>query len=563
MAAVTIYINGQEIQAEDGQTVLQAAQAAGVHIPTLCHHAAVANWGGCRMCLIEVEPRGQLQPSCTFPVSQGLRVQTDSEKVVRSRKFVLNLLFSERGHYCMYCAASGSCELQNLAYEYGLDHWLYGRPNEAREVDASRPYFTMDHNRCILCRRCIRGCDEISAVHVLGIGQRGAKSIVVADLDAPFGQSSCISCGTCLQLCPVGALVDRKSAYMGRDEELASVKTACFECGVGCGPVARVRSDRLVRIEGDWDAEPNHGLLCKMGRFEPLRVTARRVHSPMRRVGGRLLPCSWEEAFAAIAPRLAGNTVALVSSRATDEEIAAFLETFAFGRVALYGGAAAPAIPGRSCGLGDVERASAIVALGVELDDEHEVVASFVRRALDRGANLFLLGSHAAKLSGLATQEGDLSAASGLTEALTGESSVVVLFGPAATAASLETLAGLSNARFLPLHSGTNTAAALARGVPCQAPSEADTLYVYAADDPAASVPAIKAGFVVAHATYHSALTESADLVLPALHWTEKLGHLTNIEGRTVEARRAVAIPAALREDRDVFASLRSVRVQA
>jgi len=185
MATVNITINGQKITARAGSTVLEAAQDAGVDIPTLCHHPALTNWGACRMCLVEIEKQRTLQPACTFPVTEGMVVHTESEKVVNARKFVLELLFSERNHYCMYCQMSGDCELQNLAYRYGLDSWLYPRPYTPMPVDATRQYFVMDHNRCILCRRCVRACGELVGNHTLGVRERGANSMICADMNVP------------------------------------------------------------------------------------------------------------------------------------------------------------------------------------------------------------------------------------------------------------------------------------------------------------------------------------------------------------------------------------------
>jgi len=169
MAIVNLTVNGQKIQAQPGQTVLQAAREAGIFIPTLCDHPELTPFGGCRMCLVEIEKQRNLQPACTYPVTEGMVVATATPRVTEARKFVLELLFSERVHYCMYCAMSGSeestqCELQRLAYQHGLTHWEFA-PSTAKKwpMDASRKYFFMDHSRCILCRRCIRACDEIVA----------------------------------------------------------------------------------------------------------------------------------------------------------------------------------------------------------------------------------------------------------------------------------------------------------------------------------------------------------------------------------------------------------------
>ena len=240
MAIVNITINGQKLQARpDRRCCRRPEPPASTSRP--CAITRRSPRGGCRMCLVEIEKQRGLQPACTFPVSEGMVVNTATPRVTAARKFVLELLFSERVHYCMYCAMSGNdestqCELQRLAYQHGLTHWHY-EPNTAKTwpVDASRKYFFMDHSRCILCRRCIRACDEVAANHTLGVRERGAQTMVIADVDVPLGESSCVSCGTCLQVCPTGALIDRRSAYMGGQGDYTHTQTTCMACSVGCG----------------------------------------------------------------------------------------------------------------------------------------------------------------------------------------------------------------------------------------------------------------------------------------------------------------------------------------
>ncbi len=559
MAALTMFINGQEIETEEGRTVLEAATSAGIVIPTLCYHPSVAASGGCRMCLVEVEPRGQLHPACTYPVSPGLRVQTHSEKVVKARRFVLEMLFSERSHYCMYCAADGDCELQTLAYQHGMDHWLYPRSDVRQMVDASRQYFIMDHNRCILCRRCIRACSDVAAVHTLGMGQRGSESLIVADLDVPFGESTCISCGTCLDVCPVGALVDRRSAYMGGDADLERHTTVCAQCSLGCSIVARTRSDRLVRIESDWDGGPSSGLLCRLGRFAPLHVTAQRVRSPLVRQGGELVPCSWDEALTLVARRLvgAGSVAAVVSARATNEELAAFQTVFSHlqADTGLFDGAPAPAAPGRQAVESDFEAASIVVAMAADLDDEHEVVACWMRRARDRGARLILADCRAERLSGTVERvsASDLEAAVGRLDA---GDHLVVVYGPQANPARLARLAQKPGTTFLTLPDGVNALGAAALGLGDLAGGiEPDVAYVYAADSLAAEPP-VGGAFLVVQSCYRTDATNAADVVLPALHWAEKAGHFTGPSGELREVKPVVAHPQWARDDRDVLSAL-------
>ena len=242
-----------------------------------------------------------MQASCTSPVAVGMEIETEAEDAVAVRKFVLELLFSERNHYCMYCQMSGECELQDAAYRYGLDHFTYPRPYEKYEVDATRKYFIMDHNRCILCTRCVRACSEIAANHTLNLRERGSDSMIMADLDVPFGDSTCVECGSCLQVCPTGALIDARSAYGGREKDVTHTQTSCMQCSVGCTLDVITRYNRLLRVDGVSGSDINGGLLCVDGRFAPLYDERTRVEQPLVRQDGKLLPAGWEEALGLVA----------------------------------------------------------------------------------------------------------------------------------------------------------------------------------------------------------------------------------------------------------------------
>ncbi len=334
---VNITIDGQNLQVPEGTTVLRAAQSAGIHIPTLCDHPELTPYGGCRLCLVEVEGARTLQPSCTLPASSNMVVRTDSERIRSARKFVLTLIFSERNHFCPYCQVSGGdCELQNSAYDEGMTHWPL-QPNwQRQDVDASNQYFVLDHNRCILCRRCVRACGELVGNYTLGFEQRGAKSILVADLGVPLGESTCVSCGTCVQVCPTGALIDRVSAYRGKDMQVEHNETVCTGCSIGCGIDVLTRDNSIVRIEGNWNATVNGGVLCKVGRFEQQDDERERVTTPLVRKDGKLVAATWEEALAAAAnglKPLAGKNgvAALASTRLPAESLYMFKQIFADG----------------------------------------------------------------------------------------------------------------------------------------------------------------------------------------------------------------------------------------
>jgi bidirectional [NiFe] hydrogenase diaphorase subunit len=205
----TLIIDEQEVSARRGQTILEVAKENGIEIPTLCHMEGLTDVGACRLCLVEIKGSNKLLPACVATVYEGMEVSTNSERLKNHRRTILELLFAERNHICAVCVANGRCDLQALAQEQGLTHVRLPYRNPALTVDASHERFTVDHNRCILCTRCVRVCAEIEGAHVWDVMGRGINSIVITDLHEDWGASSCTKCGKCVQVCPTGALFDK------------------------------------------------------------------------------------------------------------------------------------------------------------------------------------------------------------------------------------------------------------------------------------------------------------------------------------------------------------------
>jgi formate dehydrogenase major subunit len=567
MASVHVTIDGKEVVVQSGQTVLQAAQAAGIDIPTLCNHPALAPVSACRICLVEVEKQRALQPACSFQISDGMVVHTESEKVVETRKFLLGLLFSERNHYCMYCQMSGDCELQSLAYRYGLDAWLYPRPYTPLPVDATRQHFVMDHNRCILCRRCIRACQEIVGNYTLGLGGRGADSMIVADMNVPFGSSSCISCGTCLQVCPTGALMDRRSAYRGREEQVDRVKTTCTACSLGCSVEVISRDNQLLRIEGDWDGEVNGGVTCVLGRFDVLAQERKRVTKPMVRRDGKLAEATWDEALDVAAKGLksadGGSLAALASSRATNETLDLFAKVFSkLGAKSVGSLTPVPGFMAKEEGsLSILDKADFYVIVGADLRVDHQVAGIMVQRSvMNRGARLALIDDGP---NGMDQMTVFKYGSDGLDKAIKlaqGAEMPVVLYGTKAgdlLPKLRKALAG--KAQFVGLVPGSNSRGALAAGLNGSLADGAKSAYVMALDDTVTPETLSKlesAEFLVAQTSYVDALTEQADVVLPSMIWAEKGSSTTNTEGRVQPLQASLQPPAGAKQDKEILKAL-------
>jgi formate dehydrogenase major subunit len=401
---VQITINEKQIEVPEGTTVLRAAEMAGIYIPRLCDHKELTPYGGCRLCIVEVQGVRVPMASCTLPVNNGMVINTETEALKKSRKFVLSMLFSERNHFCPFCQVSGGdCELQNAAYHEEMTHWPIQPGWNNFVVDTSHPYFVLDNNRCILCRRCVRACAEMAGNFTLSIAERGAKSMIVADTDIPLGESTCIKCGSCVQVCPTGAIIDRTTAYQLHDKDLTEVKSICNVCSVGCSVKLMVHDNRIVRIEGDWDGSVNRGVLCEFGRYNAANETRKRITTPLMKKNGKLEPVSWEEALKAVSGKLAPLTsdkdgiAAIASTRLSAETLTAFKDLFANNQLvtSLEEGMPSASVmkfaekQGAFEGKLDVLRtADTVMCIGANVGNTHMVAGFMFKRNMPKGTRV-------------------------------------------------------------------------------------------------------------------------------------------------------------------------------
>ncbi len=265
---VSITINGRPATVPKDSTILEAARYAGVTIPALCHHPDLSNVGACRLCVVSVERARGLQTACTTPVFEGMVVDTESEAARETRKFVLEMLLTDHPNECMTCEVNGDCRLQDLAYDYDVAWPGENGRCHSYEIDPdTNPFIFIDQNKCILCGRCVRACNEIQNRDIWNFAHRGFESKLVAGADQLMLDARCESCGQCVAYCPVGALYDKMSLKVGRANQVSKVRSVCSYCGVGCTFDLNVRDGKIGRVTSAPDAPVNGLALCVKGRY--------------------------------------------------------------------------------------------------------------------------------------------------------------------------------------------------------------------------------------------------------------------------------------------------------
>jgi len=413
---VTLEIDGTEVSVPAGTSIMRAAVDVGTQVPKLCATDSLEPFGSCRMCLVEIEGRRGTPASCTTPVEPGMKVHTNSPKIAKLRRNVMELYISDHPLDCLTCPANGDCELQDMAGAVGLREVRYGYEGENHlheEKDESNPYFTFDPSKCIVCSRCVRACEETQGTFALTVKGRGFAS-KISPGDMLFMDSECVSCGSCVQACPTATLTEKSVIEMGQPEH--SVLTTCAYCGVGCTFKAEMQGNEVVRMMPYKDGKANHGHSCVKGRFAWGYATHKdRILNPMirKKITDPWQEVSWEEAIAYTAsefkrlqteygPDAIGG---ITSSRCTNEEtfLVQKLVRAAFGNNNVDTCARVCHSPtgyglkttfGTSAGTNDfdsVEDADVMVVIGSNPTDAHPVFASQMKRRLRAGAKLIVI----------------------------------------------------------------------------------------------------------------------------------------------------------------------------
>jgi formate dehydrogenase major subunit len=414
---VSLQIDGIPVTVPAGTSLMRAASLAGIQVPKLCATDSLEAFGSCRLCLVEIEGRRGTPASCTTPAENGMKVHTQTDRVAKLRRGVMELYISDHPLDCLTCGANGDCELQDMAGAVGLREVRYGYNGEnhlGQEKDESNPYFTFDPSKCIVCSRCVRACEEVQGTFALTIDDRGFASHVSPGMNEPFLESECVSCGACVQACPTATLMDKSVIMYGTPER--SVITTCAYCGVGCSFEAELQGDRVVRMTPYKDGKANHGHSCVKGRFAWGYATHKdRITKPMIRasIKDAWREVTWDEAIKHTASEFKriqakygkGSIGGITSSRCTNEEtfLVQKMIRAAFGNNNVDTCARVCHSPtgyglktafGTSAGTQDFDsvlEADVIMVIGANPTDAHPVFASRMKKRIREGAKVIVI----------------------------------------------------------------------------------------------------------------------------------------------------------------------------
>ena len=403
MTNINLNIDDKDITVPKGTNIFMAAKNNGIYIPGLCYHPKLTQYGGCRLCMVEVTERGRTRHrfSCAQPVSEGMVVKTKTPKTAKYTKSVMEFLLAHHPLDCPTCDKSGECGLQNITYDFklGASRFKTVRMNDPMRRD--NPLLEFNSNRCILCGRCVKVCKEIEGVGAIDFQHRGIKTVVGTAFDKPL---DCSFCGGCVSVCPTGSWQDRTLKFRARPWELKKTSTICTYCAVGCTVVVNTKNDKVMRITSDDDMGINEGNLCVKGKFGHEFVNSnRRIKTPLIRKSGILCPSSWDDAIDYVSKRLreitnkhGGNAVGgLGSERCTNEDNYVFQK---FCRTVLktnnidnLANMKSPSLNSliyksithgiTSTSLKEIENADTLFFIGADVTEAHPVIGNMARKA--------------------------------------------------------------------------------------------------------------------------------------------------------------------------------------
>ncbi len=408
---INLTINNTDITAPAGSTIFETARQHNIAIPSLCHDPRLRPYGGCRLCIVDLEGAAKPVSSCTTPISEGMVVTTESPRLRRLRKTVIELLLSNHPNDCMRCDASGDCTLQSLAYRYGADLDRFRGEKRNLPLREDNPFITFEPNKCIVCGRCTRICSEVVMAQTIEITGRGFSAIPDTAFSVPRTLENCEFCGQCVSTCPTGALTDRSSRGLGRMNEVSKVRTTCTYCGTGCNFFLKINDNKVVGVASDFEAPVNKGNLCIKGRYGYGFIHHQdRLKTPLIRESDGFRQASWDEALQLVAGRFteiiaehgADAVGGFSSSRCSNEEnyLLAKWVRCAVGSNNVDNCARvchAPTVAGLAASLGagaatnslkQMADIDTIFIFGSNTTEAHPIVSLYLKKAMQQGARL-------------------------------------------------------------------------------------------------------------------------------------------------------------------------------
>ncbi|MEW6715823.1 MAG: molybdopterin-dependent oxidoreductase [Nitrospirota bacterium] len=408
---VKLTIDGKEVQVAEGTNLIDAAETAGIHIPNLCYLKGMPGIGACRLCLVEVEGSKAPLIACNTKVKEGMVVNSQTEKIKETRKFVIDLILSMHPLDCMTCTKAGVCNLQQYAYDFELKESTFTRKKFGFSIDEANPFIKRDPDYCILCGRCVRVCRH-QGTNVLDFMGRGVGAKVITANDKPLQESACTFCGSCVDACPVNALLEADRWRKGREWEYEKSSSVCLLCGNGCDITVSTKEGRVAKINSGGADGSVEKYICAYGRFGFDCIEAEtRVTSPMKKAGNALQETTWEDAIGIVADKLkkAGTGAGFISTAGIMNEDALVLQQLAAAiktknidtTVSLY--ADADSLKNESS---DIDSADLIVLAGLNPSQWKRVLPALdasVRRKVNSGTKLIVINSGDTKIASVAS----------------------------------------------------------------------------------------------------------------------------------------------------------------
>lgn len=591
---VSLTINGQKVQAAPGTLVIDAAKTVGIQIPAFCYYEGLSLQAACRMCLVDVEKAPKLLAACTLPVGEGMVVNTESAAVVNARKSMLEFLLTNHPLDCPVCDKGGECELQDMVFRYGVGESRFTEVKLHVDEKQWSPVVYFDAPRCILCYRCVRICDEGLGVKALGITNRGAYSEITPNMGTHL---ECDECGSCIDICPVGALTSGAYRYQTRPWEMEHVGTICTHCGDGCKTTLGVRNNEIIRGNNRDRSGINGEFLCIKGRYAFDFVNHQeRLQSPMMRINGKLEEVSWSRALAVVAEKFssikdAGARIGVVGSSRTTNEENFYLQKFArqglntphidhhrTGDVATLVDALSGST-GALAAAADLYTAKSVLVIGADLAQQHPFLAFQIRANWrHHQSKTYVVAPGPVREDAFATRIA-MEDLPGLAATLQSGGDLVVVFGDAVQGDAVRRLVAFGDGlgipvKYLCLVDYSNSRGALDMGLapdllPGYKPapetgmtvarmlSDPDlaALWVVGANPLEKAALASGSAFVVVQDLFMTETAQRADVILPAASAYEKNGTVTNTCGEVQKLRKGLGVMGS-KPDLDIFGLL-------